>query len=92
MFLHQNDKGMTLVEQLVIIALVGIYFSIAFAYAGTGLGAVVVRAQNDADAQTTQAVANFVHQYENFSLTQEGQSIVARTDSGIEVARITGTL
>jgi prepilin-type N-terminal cleavage/methylation domain-containing protein len=85
---HRNQQGYTLVELLITIALVGVLVSIAFPV----ISNVLAGAETKANAASTQAVSNFTHEYANFNLTQNGNDIIASTDSGREIARITGTL
>lgn len=88
MQMFRKSEGLTLVELLVVIALVGVVASIAFPV----ISNVITSAQADADASSATASANFQKEYANFNLAQVGPNIVATTDSGDEIARIVGTL
>jgi prepilin-type N-terminal cleavage/methylation domain-containing protein len=86
--MFRKEEGLTLVELLVVIALVGVVASIAFPV----ISNVIAGAQTDATAASAEAVANFTKEYANFNLAQVGGDIVASTDGGDEIARIAGTL
>lgn len=81
---NDRQQGLTLVELLVVIALVGVVAGIAFPV----ISNVIAGSQTDATAASEEAVTNFMEEYANFNLTQDGNHIIATTDGGDEIARI----